>query len=158
MPVPVQSFPQSSQFQTVAPPGTSVPRDRPQLRTSLVLTETGLRTSLARSSVVDPEVSVPASEPVVLFYLLISYWNLLHNFFFLNIVAHNFWSTYTAIILYTAATERMVIPFSGENWLNENGQAFQVQTMHYLQNATRSCTSAVHTADSTFSKFSASLE
>jgi len=50
-------------------------------RTSLVLTETGLRTSLARSSVVAPEVSVPASEPVVLFYLLISYWNLLHNFF-----------------------------------------------------------------------------
>lgn len=79
--MPVQSFPQSSQFQTVAPPGTSVPRDRPQLRTSLVLTETGLRTSLARSSVVDPEVSVPASEPVVLFYLLISYWNLLHIFF-----------------------------------------------------------------------------
>lgn len=107
-----------------------------------------------RSSVVAQVVSVPASEPVVPFHLLISYWNL-----FLNIVAHNFWSIYTAsVILYTAATERMVIAFSGENWLNENDQTFQVQTMHYLQNATRSCTSAVHTADSTFSKFNASLE
>ena len=115
--------------------------------------DTGLRTSLVRNVkfCCSSRVSVPASEPVVLFNLLISYWNLLHNFF-LNIVAHNLWSIYTArtsIILYTAATERMVIPFSGEP---------EVQTMHYLQNATRSCTSAVHTADSAFSKFSASLE